>query len=132
MFVSMGNTKTMPAKAARRSREEWVAEVTRWRKSGLGSAEYAQQHGLNRSTLLGWSFKVGALEEPVKTQGTTHAPVGFLPVRVRERQTDKDTLSDESRIEIVLANGRAVRVAGYPFSPPRFSAPRRMDRRIRS
>ena len=110
MFATMGNTKTVPAKAARRSREEWVAEVARWRKSGLGSAEYAQQHGLNRSTLLGWSFKVGAPE--AKPQHETKAPVGFLPVRVRERQTGQGAISDESRIEIVLANGRAVRVAG--------------------
>lgn len=98
----------MSAKAARRSREEWIAEIARWRKSGLGSAEYAQQQGLNRSTLLGWSFKVGA----VATQPESSAPVGFVPVRVREQQTGKVATSNASRIEIVLANGRTVRVAG--------------------
>lgn len=100
----------MPVKAARRSREEWVAEIARWRRSGLGSAEYAQQHGLNRSTLLGWSFKVGAASVEHATQPPPSAPVAFLPVRIRERQDA--VLATASRIEIVLANGRSVRVAG--------------------
>lgn len=111
MFASMGNTKTH-AKAARRSREQWVAEVAGWRKSGLGSAEYAQQRGLNRSTLLGWSFRVGAMEGRPATRREASTPTRFLPVRVRTREPAKVAVSDASRIEIVLANGRLVRVAG--------------------
>jgi len=105
MFGSMGNTKT---KAARRSREQWVAEVARWRKSGLNSTEYAREHGLNRSTLLGWSFKAGA----TAVQPETSTPARFLPVRVRDCDSVKSVNSSPSHIEIVLGNGRLIRVAG--------------------
>jgi len=105
MFGSMGNTKT---KAARRSREQWVAEIARWRKSGLNSTEYAREHGLNRSTLLGWSFKAG----PAAAQPETSTPARFLPVRIRERDSAKSGNSSASQIEIVLTNGRLLRVAG--------------------
>jgi hypothetical protein len=112
MFASMGNTKTTLAKAARRSREQWVAEIASWRKSGLGSAEYAQQRGLNRGTLLGWSFKVGAMENKPATRRESSMPARFLPVRVRAQAAAKVAVADASRIEIVLTNGRVVRVAG--------------------
>ena len=111
MFASMGNTKTL-AKAARRSREQWAAEIAGWRKSGLDSAEYAQQRGLNRSTLLGWSFKVGAMEGKPGTRRESSRPTHFLPVRVRAQDAAKAAASDAGRIEIVLTNGRLVRVAG--------------------
>jgi hypothetical protein len=110
MFASMGNTKTMLAKAARRSREQWAAEIAGWRRSGLGSAEYAQQRGLNRSTLLGWSYKVGAMEGQPVARRESSTPTRFLPVRVRAQAAAK--VADASRIEIVLTNGRLVRVAG--------------------
>jgi hypothetical protein len=108
MVACMGNMKSTPVKAARRSREEWVAEIARWRRSGLGSAEYAQQHGLNQSTLLGWSFKVGAAVLPATQQPS--APAAFLPVHVRKQQ--EAVVAAASRIEIVLVNGRSVRVVG--------------------
>jgi len=112
MFASMGNTKTTLAKAARRSRDQWAAEIASWRRSGLGSAEYAQQRGLNRSTLLGWSFKVGAMEGQAATRRESNTATRFLPVRVRAQATAKVAVSDASRIEIVLTNGRLIRVAG--------------------
>ena len=112
MFAGMGNTKTRPVKASRRSREQWAAEIANWRKSGLNSAEYAEQHGLNRSTLLGWSFKVGSADVGRATPRESNAPVHFLPVHVREQQAAKETATAASRIEIVLANGRTVRITG--------------------
>jgi hypothetical protein len=89
-----------------------MAEIADWRRSGLGSAEYAEQRGLNRSTLLGWSFKIGGVKALPASRRESSTPVRFLPVRVRAQHAAKATASDASRIEIALTNGRLVRVAG--------------------
>ena len=111
-FVSMQNTTTAPVKRARRTRAEWTAEVGRWRKSGLGSAEYATQRGLQRGTLLWWSRQIGAVSV---TEGAVAAAavksVTFVPVRVREEHAEAKSTA-QGTIEIVLCNGRRVRIVG--------------------
>jgi hypothetical protein len=113
MFEFMRNTKTTPTAAARRSREQWIAEVERWRASGLGSAEYAAERGLKRGTLLWWSCKIGPASSEHTATGEPPAPVTFLPLRVREHRREAvAAASDASCIEVVLNNGRRVRVMG--------------------
>jgi len=47
----MQHPRTNLARSARRSHAEWTADAIRWRKSGPGSAEYAAERGLKRSSL---------------------------------------------------------------------------------
>lgn len=111
-FVHMQNTTTTPAQRARRTRAEWTVEVGRWRKSGLGSAEYATQRGLKRGTLLWWSRQVGvASDVDGGATKTAAASVTFVPLRVREEHVGSKS-PEQGTIEIILCNGRRVRVAG--------------------
>lgn len=113
MLVCMQNTTTKRAYRVRRSRAEWTAEIIQWRKSGLGSAEYATQRGLNRGTLLWWSRQVGASNE-VRVAAPTAAvtPVAFVPLRVREVPPLESASTAQGSIEVILCNGRRVRIAG--------------------
>ena len=112
MLVCMQNMTTKRAYRVRRSRAEWTAEIIQWRKSGLGSAEYAAQRGLNRGTLLWWSRQVGAANE-VRAAAPTAAvtPVAFVPLRVRKDPLESVSTAQGS-IEVILCNGRRVRIAG--------------------
>jgi hypothetical protein len=111
-LVCMQNTTTRRAYRVRRSRAEWTAEVRQWRKSGLGSAEYAKQRGLNRGTLLWWSRQVGVANEVRGAAPTTAvASVTFVPLRVRE-DASESVSAGQGSIEVILCNGRRVRIAG--------------------
>lgn len=111
-LVCMQNTTTKRASRVRRTRAEWTAEVTQWRQSGLGSAEYAKQRDLKRGTLLWWSRQVGAASEERNVASRAAAtPVTFVPVRVREEQMESASTGQGS-IEVILCNGRRVRIAG--------------------
>ena len=107
----MQTTTTKRASGVRRSRAEWTSEVNEWRGSGLNAANYAKQRGLNRGTLLWWSRKVGrSHEEHHAVPRSAAVPVTFVPVRVREEPLE--SASDQGSIEIILCNGRRVRIAG--------------------
>ena len=111
MFWRMQNTGTVSARRARRSRAEWTADVVRWRKSGLGSAEYAAEHGLERSSLLWWSSQLGPNIDEREAHPSSAAPVAFVPLRVREDKVAVEAPAP-GYIEVVLNNGRRVRVTG--------------------
>jgi hypothetical protein len=107
----MQNTTTNPAQRVRRTRADWTAEVARWRKSGLGSAEYAVQRGLKRGTLLWWSRQIGAASAVEPVVAASEAPVTFVPLRVREEHVEAKSM-EQGTIEVILCNGRRVRIAG--------------------
>jgi hypothetical protein len=108
----MQTTTTKHANGVRRSRAEWTSEVSEWRGSGLSAADYAKQRGLNRGTLLWWSRKVGRNHaEHSAAPRSAAAPVTFVPVRVREEILES-AAGGQGSIEIILCNGRRVRVAG--------------------
>jgi hypothetical protein len=99
-------------KRARRSRAEWGEEVRQWKASGRSADEYAAVRGLNAGTLLVWSSKLRSERRHEGRSGM--AELKFVPVRVAERE---DTLKSgsqgaESGIEIVLRNGRMIRIRG--------------------
>jgi hypothetical protein len=113
MFVRMQNMATKPERRARRSRAEWTAEVVRWRKSGLGSAEYAATRELKRSSLLWWSSQVGASAVDRTAKRVSASSTAFVPLRVREDKSDGEGVaSGRGSIEVILSNGRCVRVTG--------------------
>jgi hypothetical protein len=89
----------------RRSRAEWSDEVRRWRESGQTAAEYAAGHGLHAGTLAAWGSKIGDIE------AAPGRSVAFLPVRVAE-PASKESAPATPVMEVVLRNGRRVRVGG--------------------
>jgi hypothetical protein len=119
-----------------RSRAEWLAEVKSWRNTGQSAKEYATAQGLNEGTLVVWASKLKVLahERARKAAGASVAGslTKFLPVRVTEpslktgrsqevrdvrptttvRSDAKPEAGGPGReIEIVLLNGRRIRVA---------------------
>jgi hypothetical protein len=62
----------------------------RWRKSGVGSAEYAAQHDLKRARLLWWSAQVGKNAADRTPSRVLTAPTAFVPLRVREAESHVD------------------------------------------
>lgn len=98
------------AKRQRRKSAEWVEEVRAWRASGQSAGAYAEQHGLHAGTLAGWGTKlrdVAAEAGPVAARSRASSPMHFLPVRVSTSIDQEPAL-----IELVLRNGRRVRVSG--------------------
>jgi transposase len=93
-------------KRARRTRSEWVDEVGRWRRSGQSAVEYAALHGLHPGTLAVWGSKIGKAAATSTASGAR-----FLPVRVADIGSETSE-AQRSEIEVVLANGRCVRLRG--------------------
>jgi transposase len=79
--------------------------VERWTKSGQSAEEFAAREGLNKGRLVWWRWKLRT-ESSVPADA---APPSFLPVEVVEPKTPPVLRS--ALMEIVLPNGRVVRVA---------------------
>ena len=88
----------------RRTKAEWIEEVRRWRHSGKTAVAYADEHGLHAGTLAAWGSKVRDVVPAARGGANTSS---FLPVRVQASGV-QDAV--DSEIEIVLTNGRRVRV----------------------
>jgi hypothetical protein len=98
-------------KRQRRSRAQWLVEVRRWRRSGKTVADYAEAHDLATSTLTWWARELrGAIEADSATK--PERKPAFLAVQVREAAETPKPPSDFIGLEVVLANGRVVRVVG--------------------
>lgn len=98
-------------KRQRRSRAEWTEEIERWRGSGQSASEYADKRGIHAGTLAGWASKVR------ETMGARAGARGdgksmFVPVRVAPAARASATYSEGGEAEVVLRNGRRVRVSG--------------------
>lgn len=92
----------MKQRRKRESREVWAQRVTAWRASGLSGADFARQHELTHSTLCHWGQVLGRERAEPK-----HRP-SFAEVVVKPSAL----LPGSSRLEVVLANGRVLRVMG--------------------
>ena len=89
---------------ARSTRAEWEQRVTRWERSGLSRVEFAQQEGVMPRKLSWWRWE---LRRKSATTAIVRQPA-FVEVQAVERAG-----SSGERVEIVLENGRVVRV---PFA----------------
>jgi hypothetical protein len=83
--------------AQRASREEWVRRVASWRRSGETANVFAARYGWNPSNLRWWSSQ----ERRSRADG-----VAFVEVAAPE------PLRTKSGIDVLLANGRRLRVRG--------------------
>lgn len=106
-FMQQTTRESRVGKRPRRSRAEWVEEVSRWRRSGQRAEEYAADRGLHAGTLTVWAGKLG-----MRTGGASTAPrSAFLPVRLADAGREPSA-GVRGEIEVVLANGRCVRIRG--------------------
>ena len=79
--------------------------MRRWRESGESAEEYAKKHDLHAGTLAAWASKVGP-------GGPRPQKSVFVPVRVAERAAIATAKTETGEIEVVLLNGRRVRISG--------------------
>jgi hypothetical protein len=100
-------------KRARRTRADWIPEIQSWRASGQDAEEYAAARGLHPRTLAWWGRLLGKEAPP---QGSAASRGGrlpqFLPVRLAASSggASVNVGAEPSTIEVVLLNGRRVRV----------------------
>lgn len=101
---------------SRAGREVWSKRVERWRESGLRTAEFAAELGINPRSLTYWKWRLGkeARGERVLTAkagkprriaapsgGASPQPSGFIEVRASV---------SAARIEVELRGGRRIHV----------------------
>lgn len=94
----------------RQNRREWSERVSRWRRSGKTSKEFAAETGINPSTLLWWSTKLRADRRVTKAAGSTRQRFESLPLV----ELSGGVIDD--RFELELGGGRRLRI------PPSFDA----------
>jgi transposase len=88
------------------TRAEWADRVERWERSGLRAEVFAARERIKAKRLTWWRW---SLRSSSATAVAGRAPMRFLPVRVVE--TAGSATSSVAPLEIVLPNGRVVRVA---------------------
>ena len=88
-----------PGRARDEEKErQWRRRIDQWRVSGLSVPAFCAQHGLSSASFYHWRrvLERRAAEEPA-----------FVPVQV----VADDTPAQASALEVVLTDGRAVRIA---------------------
>jgi hypothetical protein len=84
---------------AREGREPyWRQVVDRWKQSGLAVPAFCRREGLNQGTFYHWRWELKRRDR---------SKTAFLPVHVI---ADKPAPPTGSGIEVVLANGRSLRI----------------------
>ena len=101
----------------RRTRAEWLEAVNQWRSSGQSVHGYARAHDLHPSTFAVWAsrFRNGVDGKPGREAVKGTGASAFVPVRVSGTTRPCEVFSEmsiEGGFEVVLTNGRRVRVAG--------------------
>lgn len=94
------------------SRAEWTGRVARWEASGLSATAFAGRERLDPKRLVWWRWKLRTSSPPTPPTPPRPSPLDFLPVRVVEAAPAAVSAPPiaVSPIEIVLPNGRVVRV----------------------
>ena len=110
------------AKQQRWSPEQAASVLAAWKKSGLKLGTFAKQRGLLPERLRWWRDKLMPEAKPAAPTGSA---IRFAPVRVARKGSTRPGSSSppppsasplkaregEASLEVVLANGRRVRVA---------------------
>jgi hypothetical protein len=105
--------QTNQGKRPARSRAEWIEEVKRWRESGQKGEEYCRAHDLHAGTLSYWASRLKA--DLAKASKSPKQARRFVPVRVSAARRPVARSNPQTAVgefEVVLANGRQIRVAG--------------------
>jgi len=100
----------------RGNRREWSGRVAEWRRSGKTSREFAAETGVNPSTLLWWSTKLGARRGAAKAAGSRRQERGAVDRLEPLPLVELSGGMVDDRFELELGGGRRLRI------PPRFDA----------
>lgn len=88
------------------TRSEWDERLRRWAKSRMSIEAFAAREGIDPQRLKWWRWKLSGSPAP-----SASAP-RFVPVRVVESPVEQ--VPGGAALEVVLTNGRVVRVpAGF-------------------
>jgi transposase len=85
------------------SAAQWAERVQRWQQSGLTAEHFGRREGFDPRQLRWWKWSLGK-----RAAGAGASVASFLPVRV----VPAAPTAPPSAVEIVLGNGRRVRVLG--------------------
>ena len=101
------------AKTAKTTAAGWARRVARWKRSGLTAAEFGAREGFEGKQLSWWKWRLSqGTAGRVGPEGPAQpAPVTFIPARVVGGARPRSPAAD-GRVEIMLGNGRVVRVTG--------------------
>jgi transposase len=92
---------------------EWAARVKRWQRSGLSAPEFGRREGFEGRQLTWWKWhlshrgKAAAATKPTRRKGK---PRQSRPNRARFVPVKLPATVSGSAVEVVLGNGRVVRV----------------------
>lgn len=86
---------------ARATRAEWEQRIARWERSGLSKEDFGQREGLAPEKLNWWRWE---LRRKSATKAIARRPA-FVEVNAIEQLGPSG-----ERVEVVLGNGRIVRV----------------------
>lgn len=104
---------------SRVAREEWSKRIERWRESGLTSAEFAAELGINPRTLMYWKWVLGKEARGEKREWPSRKSVGRARRTLTRDAESKPELPElvevhaaarDARFELELGAGRRIRV----------------------
>ncbi len=99
----------------RASREIWIKRIERWRDSGLGAKEFAEQVGVEVDRLRHWKWRLAKEDRVAKSTAAASCPVPpsfpFVEVTAPSALEREDAI-----IEVLAPSGFCIRV------PVRFDA----------
>jgi transposase len=101
MLGSMAGAKKVRA-------AEWAQRVDRWQQSGLSAAAYGAREGIPGDQLSWWKWHLGRRGVAPQRE-VALGKVRFVPARVVDRAAPARA---GSQVEVVLGNGRLVRIVG--------------------
>jgi transposase len=91
---------------------EWQEKVQRWQQSGESVRAFCRREGLHESAFFAWRRELARRQEERQTTkhpakaATPAKSIRFLPLEVAA----KSTADDSGGVEILLSEGRVVRV----------------------
>jgi len=90
----------------------WRRHVARWQRSGLSIRDYCVSEGLREANFYAWRRTLADRDRQAARRGRSSIPA-FVPIHV---VNDGATSPPRGAVEVVLANGRVLRV-GAAFDP---------------
>jgi hypothetical protein len=91
----------------RASREVWIKRIERWRDSGLGAKEFAEQVGVEVDRLRHWKWQLAKENRATNAASAESPPSSFPFVEVTPTPAED---REDAIIEVVAPSGFCIRV----------------------
>lgn len=92
----------------------WRERVARWRESGKSIEEFAEREGVKLASLKWWRWRLEGAREKTAASAPPARNATFVEVEAGAAVTKPAPVVERSCFEVVLGNGRIVRVpAGF-------------------